>query len=128
MTSRCFSERSKILVIVRHYLVAVICEQDDGRVDDVGEARGRQKPPRGPPKRLVEGLDIYPSEGLRQTGLPRATAPHLPEHTSVCARRIPLKLSGFEPDPHGAFVALQRDERSAVKNEAHADFALRLAL
>lgn len=127
MTSRCFSQRPQILVIFSHDLISVVSEQNHCRVDDVCEARGSEKSPGRPPERLVKRLDIDPAEGLRQAGLPRAAAPHLPEHTRVRTRKVAFKLSGLEADPHGAFVALQRDKRSAIKNEAHADFILRLA-
>lgn len=120
-------ELFKILTVDRHDLVPVGCEQHDAGIDDVGEPGGAEELASRPAKWLIERADIDSAERLGQAGLTRAAAPRLSEHPGVGQREVPFELSGLQADPHLALIALQRDEGAAVENEAHADFALRVA-
>ncbi len=127
VSSGCRRELLKILVVDRHDLVPVGCEQHDSSVDDVSEPGGAEELPSSPTKWLIQRSDIDSSEHLRQACLARAAAPHLSEDPGVGQREVSLELRGLQADPHLAFVALQGDECAAVEHEAHADFALRVA-
>lgn len=102
-------------------------EQHDTSIDHVSEPGGAEEPPDGPTKWLIESADIDSAECLRQTGLTRAAAPHLSEDPGVGQREVSLELRGLQTDPHPAFIALQRGQGAAIENEAHVDFALRVA-
>lgn len=128
MASGCCRELFKILTVDRHDLVPVGCEQHDASIDDVSEPGGAEEPSSFPAKWLIQRADIDSAQCLRQTGLTRAAAPHLSKHPGVGQREVSRELSGLQADPHLAFIALQRDQSAAVENEAHADFALRVAL
>jgi hypothetical protein len=125
-SGRC-RELFKILTVDRHDLVPVGCEQDDTSIYDVSEPGGAEELPSGATKWLIERADLDSAERLRQTRLTWAAAPHLSEDPGVGQREVSLELSGLQTDPHLAFIALQRDQGAAVENEAHADFALRVA-
>lgn len=127
VASGCCRELFKIFTVDRHDLVPVVCEQHDTSIDDVSEPGGAEEPPNGPAKWLIDRADIDSAERLRQTGLTRVAAPHLSEDPGVGQREVSLELSGLQTDPHLAFIPLQRDQGAAVENEAHADFALRVA-
>ena len=45
--------------------------------------------------------------------------PNLSDHATVGPRRHSRKLCSLEPSPHRPVVALERDERSGVKDEGH---------
>lgn len=117
-------EPFEILMVGRHDLVAVGCEQYDAGIDDIGQPRGTEEQPSGPTESLVDRADIDTTERLRQAGLAGAAAPHLPKHSGVGPREVPVELRRLQADPHLALVALQRDQCAGVENEAHADFAL----
>ncbi|MDQ1445165.1 MAG: hypothetical protein QOI20_1629 [Acidimicrobiaceae bacterium] len=114
----------EILAVDRHDLVAVGCEQHDAGIDDISQPRGTEEQPSRPAKWLIERADVDSTESLRQPGLTRAAAPHLSKDSGVGQREVSIDLGGLQADPHLAFIALQRDQRAAVEDEAHADFAL----
>ncbi|MDQ1437418.1 MAG: hypothetical protein QOK43_1047 [Acidimicrobiaceae bacterium] len=114
----------EILAVDRHDLVAVGCEQHDAGIDDISQPRGTEEQPSRPAKWLIERADVDSTESLRQPGLTRAAAPHLSKDPGVGQREVSIDLGGLQADPHLAFIALQRDQRAAVEDEAHADFVL----
>lgn len=127
VASRCFCERFEILKVDGHDLVPVTCEQHHAGVDDISQPGSGEELASGPTEWLIERADIDAPDRLRQSGLARAAAPHLPEDSGVGEREIPLEVCGLQTDPHVALVALERDQGTAIQDEAHADFALRVA-
>lgn len=125
MASGRFRQLPEIFTVDRHDLVPVGREQHDTSIDDVCKPGGTEELPNLPTERLIEYADIDPAEHLRQAGLTWPAAPHLSEDPGVGHREVSLELSGFQSDPHRAFVALQRDQGAAVEDEAHAVFAVR---
>lgn len=101
-----FRQPPKIVTVDRHDLVPVGREQHDTSIADVCKPGGAEELPNLPTERLIECADIDPAERLRQTGLTWAAAPHLSEDPGVGHREVSLELSGFQTDPHRAFVAL----------------------
>lgn len=106
-------------------LVPVVGEQYHRSIDHVGGSCSAEQPPGGPSQRIVEWANVNARQRLGESSLTRSPTPHLSDHASVGDGRVTVDHRRFQADPHSALVALQGDKRAAVKNDRHADFAVR---
>jgi hypothetical protein len=120
-------EPSEVVMVGRHDLIAVFGEQHNSGVDHVGKTSYCQEPAGSATQQLIKSSNVDSVERLGEASLAWPTTPHLSEYASMGTRDIAFELGTLEANPHGALVALERDERCAVEHQAHAVFEFREA-
>lgn len=123
--SRC--ELLDIDPINRDDLVAVVSEQHYCGVDHIGQSGLSEEHACRPSERLVKGANVDSRKCLGESALSRPTTPDLSENPGVSHGWLSGKLRCLEPNPHLSLIAFEGNQRSAVEDQTHADFALRLA-
>lgn len=114
-------------MVHRDDLVAVLRKQHDRGVDHIRQAGGTEQLPCSSSQCFVERPNLDAAQRLGKPGLARSPPPDLTKNSCVGKGQGAFELGGLETDPHRALVPLQRDQRSAVEHDTHADFALRAA-
>ena len=120
MSARHTHESFEVIEIGRDELVAVSGEKRQPRVDHIGRPGCAQQFARGSTEALVEWTHVSTSQHRRQPRLTRAVAPYLSHDPAVGQRDLPGLLQRLESDPHGALVAIKRDQRARVEKKGHA--------
>ena len=121
MTSEYHREPLQIAVVRRDDHISILREQNNSRIDDVGEARSAQQLTSRPAESLVQRPDVNTRQRLREPSLTWSSTPDLPKDAAMSPRDVAFDLRGLQSDPHRALVPFERNERSAVEHDTHAD-------
>lgn len=121
VASRSSGEGLDVVRIGGRNVVSLPSEKNDSGINDVSPTTEPQKLTSRATESIVERPDFDGDERFGQQRLPRAkAAPGLSDYAAVRQRNVSGELRRFETAPHRAVAALDRNQRPAVENEAHA--------
>jgi hypothetical protein len=102
-------------------LVAVVGEEDNGRIDDIGLSSGAQQDTSPATQAVIKGVNIDTWQETRQGGLaPGATSPYLADHPAMTDGRPAFPAFPLDQGDHVAVVSLDGKERTGVEHDTHA--------
>ncbi len=113
-------ERGNVVRIRRDNSIAVVRQEDEGRIHDITATRRAKQGTARATQRFIQRPHLGAGQDLRQSCLPRAAAaPDLSHDPAVRHRDHPRAVSRLVAAPRRSIVPLQRDQRPAVEDQPH---------